>query len=430
MGSVSAIRPIPTGRLTPATEALDAPASTLLRILMVSARYLPFMGGIETHIHEVGSRLVAQGHTVVVLTTDPTWNLPPTETISGMSVIRVRAWPKGADYCFAPRVHTELMRGAWDVVHIQGYHTFAAPLGMIAAIKRRVPFVVTFHSGGHSSRLRNSLRAAQHAVLRPLISRADQLIGVSEFEVDFFSSRMGIRRDRFVVIPNGACLAAAPRRPALDRDRPLIVSIGRVERYKGHHRAIEAFSRLLARLPGARLRVLGQGPYEPQLRRLVRRLGLDERVEIGGIPPRDRGVIADLLGHAALVVLLSEYEAHPVAVMEALSLGRPVLTSDTSGFKELARKGLVRAVPINDSSPEDIAQAMREHLSSDPPTASVALPDWNDCADRLLAVYQTAALRTDAAARPSGSVTRTGGGTHPTAPGRPVSAPTGNRELR
>ena len=49
---------------------------------MVSARYLPFMGGIETHIHEVGSRLVAQGHTVVVLTTDPTWNLPPTETVS------------------------------------------------------------------------------------------------------------------------------------------------------------------------------------------------------------------------------------------------------------------------------------------------------------------------------------------------------------
>jgi len=54
--------------------------------------------------------------------------------------------------------------------------------------------------------------------------------------------------------------------------------------------------------------------------------------------------MASVLSTADLVVLLSEYEAHPVAVMEALALGRRVLTSDTSGFAELAQKGLTQTV--------------------------------------------------------------------------------------
>ena len=43
-----------------------------VRIVMVAARYLPFVGGIETHIHEVGARMAAFGHQITVLTTDPT----------------------------------------------------------------------------------------------------------------------------------------------------------------------------------------------------------------------------------------------------------------------------------------------------------------------------------------------------------------------
>jgi glycogen(starch) synthase len=47
-------------------ERADRP----LNVLMVSARYLPFTGGTETHVHEVGTRLAAAGHAVTVLTAD------------------------------------------------------------------------------------------------------------------------------------------------------------------------------------------------------------------------------------------------------------------------------------------------------------------------------------------------------------------------
>jgi len=119
----------------------------------------------------------------------------------------------------------------------------------------------------------------------------------------------------------------------------------------------------------------------------VRALELEERVTIGGVPPHDRQGLADVLGSARLVVLLSEYEAHPVAVVEALALGCNVLVSDTSGLREIANKGLCRSVPLNASSCA-VAKAMASELFSPPKVPAAPLPDWNNCADQLLGIYQ------------------------------------------
>lgn len=363
-----------------------SPLTKPIRILMISARYFPFMGGIETHIHEVGTRLVARGHAVTVLTTDPSGQLPAEEDVSGMHVLRIKAWPAKRDLYFAPGIYSTLSNGSWDIVHIQGYNTFVAPLALIAAIRRGFRLVLTFHSGGHSSRLRQSVRHLQQVLLGPLVARASQLIAVSEFEADLFSRRMRLPRARFAVIPNGACMPRVTNSKALGKSH-LIVSIGRLERYKGHHRVIEAFPELLRRVPDAKLRVLGEGPYEQPLRRLVQKLGLGQSVSVGGIPPGERGRLADVLSSAGLVVLLSEYEAHPVAVMEALALRRPVLVSDTSGLRELALKGLCRSVPL-DIGKSDLAGAIADELGSEREMLQTSIPDWDCCVDKLVGVYE------------------------------------------
>jgi glycosyltransferase involved in cell wall biosynthesis len=355
-----------------------------MRILMVAARCYPLMGGIETHIQEVGPRLVACGHAVDVLTTDPSGKLPVEEEVRGMRVKRVPAWPKDLDLYVAPGIYTAIRRGAWDLIHFQGYNTFVVPIGLLAAVRGDVPFVLTFHSGGQSSRLRNAARGTQHALLRPLVARAARLIGVSEFEANFFSARMGVTRERFAVIPNGAAMPAAS--PGVNVDPHLIVSGGRLERYKGHHRAIAALPELIRRIPDARLHVVGTGPYEGELRRLVGTLGLEQRVTIAAIPGSERQKMADLLASAGLFVLFSEYEAHPVAVVEALSLRRPVLVSDTSGLGELAAKGLCRAIP-RDAGPGEVAAAIAEELEARREIPDLTLPDWDDCAQSLSEVY-------------------------------------------
>jgi glycosyltransferase involved in cell wall biosynthesis len=356
-----------------------------MHIMMVAARYRPFVGGIETHIHEVGTRMVNLGHRVTVLTTDPSGDLPTQENINDIRVARVKAWPKQSDYYFAPGIYKEISQIDCDIIHFQGYNTFVAPIGMLAAIRHNIPFVLTFHSGGHSSPLRNAIRGIQRSLLAPLTTHASRLIGVSEHEATFFSRKMGLDRARFTVVHNGAALPP-PSDPPPEVEPHLLLSIGRLERYKGHHRVIEAFPELLHRLPGAQLKIVGTGPYERELRDLVRSLDLAEHVTFESIPPGERQRLTDLLCSAGLIVLLSEYEAHPVAVMEALSVRRPVLVADTSGLRELAQKGLCQAIPLR-STPSMVAAAIADELQRDHQPRQVELLDWDDCTQRLLKIY-------------------------------------------
>jgi glycosyltransferase involved in cell wall biosynthesis len=137
----------------------------------------------------------------------------------------------------------------------------------------------------------------------------------------------------------------------------------------------------------ARLLVLGAGPYEAELRRQVARLQLGGRVEIRGIPSSDRAGMAATLAGAALVTLLSEYETHPVALLEALALGRPLLVARNSGMADLAERGLARGVP-DDATSDQIADAILGQLADPLRPAPVDLPTWDDCARELLALYR------------------------------------------
>lgn len=358
-----------------------------LRILMVTPRCFPDMGGIETHVHEVGMRLARHGHAVTILATDRSGTLPTAENVDSVVVRRVTAWPRRGDYYLAPAIPFEMAKGRWDVVHVQGCHTLVAPLAMAAARCLGLPYVVTFHSGGHSSVLRNALRRSQWMALRPLVRGAAHCIGVSVYEAEFFRHRMELPEHKVSVIPNGAEMIRPPALPASADHGRLIVSIGRLERYKGHHRVIEAFPELLARCPDARLRILGEGPYKRDLQILVARLGLEAKVEIGGVPPVERARLASIVDSAALVVLLSEYEAHPVAVMEALALGRRVLVTHGTGFLELVARGLVRSVPM-ESGAGLIADAMAGELDRDDPPPRVELASWDTCASQLTDIYR------------------------------------------
>ncbi|SFV29944.1 glycosyltransferase family 4 protein [Hyphomicrobium facile] len=358
-----------------------------MRILMVAARYFPFAGGTEMHVHEVATRLVRRGHDVSVVTANPGGVLPEHEIVAGIDIIRVRSWPKSRDWQFAPGLARVIGQSGCDVMHVQGYHTFFAPFAMWAAKRHAIPFVLSFHSGGHSSPLRNRLRHIQARMIAPLVRPARRYIAVSEFEVEHFAEAMSLPSDKFLVVPNGANLNASLPRPDVPEDENLILSIGRLERYKGHHRAIDAMPLLLRLRPKARLQIVGTGPYERTLRQRIHQLRLDEHVTIGSIPASDRGAMATLLAQARLAVLFSDYEAHPVAVIEALSLNKTVVVTATSGLRELADRSLAYAVPL-DAGAETIAAAMSNAMDIKPTPRSLALSTWDECTATLESVYK------------------------------------------
>jgi glycosyltransferase involved in cell wall biosynthesis len=367
------------------TSVIDA---THLRVLVATARYLPLVGGTEIHTYETARRIAQLGHDVTVLTTNPAAAFPAEEWSDGVRVIRVACWPARADYYLAPRLMRVITEGEWDLVHCQGVHTLVSPLAMLAAVRTKMPYIVTFHSGGHSSRLRTRLRGMQHEVLRPLLARAERLIGVSRFEAEFFRRRLRLPAERFVVIPNGAHLPEVPSVPMGSANGPLIVSVGRLERYKGHQRVIAALPHVLADCPDTRLRIVGSGPFEAELRQLACKLGVTDRVEIGALPAADRSGMATVLAEASLVTLLSEYESQGIAVMEAIQLKRPVLVADVSALHELAECGLAETVPLH-STPRQVAAAILKQFARPLIPPDVTVPSWDDCAGQLLNVYQS-----------------------------------------
>ena len=284
-------------------------------VLMVTARYFPYIGGIETHVHEVGRRLAGRGTNVTILTTAPhtsATSFLEEEEIEGMRVIRVRAWPPQRDYYIAPKVFSLIKSGSWDLVHCQGCHTFVPPLAMLAAKQAKIPYILTFHTGGHSSSFRNRIRGMQWKMLYPLLADASRLIGVSRFEADYFRELLHLPPKQFAVIPNGgSTLPVLKSLPLSAQAQTLIVSVGRLERYKGHQRLIAALPRIREWRSNAQLLILGVGPYEAALRKLAQRSGVAEYVEIRSIPASDRQAMAEIVSQAALVALLSRVRGTP-----------------------------------------------------------------------------------------------------------------------
>lgn len=357
-----------------------------LSILFVTARYLPSIGGVEIHTHEVGRRLARQGHRVTVLTVDAQGTLAPREEKDGLEIVRVRAWPKRRDYYYSRALYDFVRTADVDVVHCHGYYTFVAPLAMLAALRTRLPYVLTFHGRGTASFLSRNVRIPQELALRPLLARADGLIALTKREREFYRRTLRLPASSFTVIPGGVDLVSLEDVPEVEPDPDLIVSVGRAERLKGHQRLIAALPLIASRRPSIKLRICGDGGFASELRRQAIEFGVSDRVEIRPIPYERRLELAETLRRAAVVVALSSSEAQPLAALEACYLGRPLVVAATSGLLEVAESGLAAGVHP-DADAHEVAEVVLDQLDHPVSPPRSPLPTWDECVARLSEFY-------------------------------------------
>ena len=367
-----------------------------LRVLLAARHYFPHIGGVETHLYEVGRRLVCAGADVTILTTAYCDQLPDVEEADGMHIRRVQAWLDSGFFYFAPGIYSIVAGGKWDVVHCHDVDTLFGVQVMLASWRAGIPYIVTFHNGnplgppsdGGASYLRRAIRRLKWATLRPLFIRAKRLIGLSRFGAERFQKQLNLPEEHFAIISNGGDLPKVTTTSSRNINGPLIVSIGRLERFKGHQRIIAALPLVCKHYPDVSLRVVGTGPYEAELRRLARDLGVADRVQIEAIPAKDRLGMAQVLADASLVTQLTEYEAQPITALEALSLGRSVLVTDIPAFHEFAEQGLVRTIPL-ESMVEEVAAAVLHQLREPLVPSQVTIPTWEGCVMNLLTLYRS-----------------------------------------
>ena len=116
----------------------------------------------------------------------------------------------------------------------------------------------------------------------------------------------------------------------------LLVSVARMYPQKDHVSLIKAFALVASRDDRLRLLLIGDGPLRPKLEALVRELGLASRVRFLGV----RSDVPEILGAADIFVLPSLWEGNPLAVMEAMAAGKPVIATAVGGVPELIEDGV------------------------------------------------------------------------------------------
>jgi glycosyltransferase involved in cell wall biosynthesis len=366
------------------------------RILMVCPHFLPHIGGVESHVKELCLRLRDLDWDVEVVTIDATHAMAEEVIIEGIPVRRVKSLSRTGEALLAPRLLGELTRKRWDLIHVQHFHAGVAPLALWAAWRNRLPTVVTFHGGGQRHWMRLRMWPPQLALVAPLVldasrfllRRTGAMIAVAQFEIDDLARRIGVSQQRFTLIPNGFDPPAqANGARTFNPMAPRLVSMGRLVPEKGHDRVLEAFPHILAARPGATLWIAGAGPMEEELRQRAALLGVADHVEISAISASRRDDLFARLASMDLMVAMSEFEAHPLSVIEALSLGLKVVVSDDrAGLRELAMHGYARLAASGLATAE-LAAVIGTALDAPRNGPPATFPTWDDCARSVDAVY-------------------------------------------
>ena len=144
---------------------------------------------------------------------------------------------------------------------------------------------------------------------------------------------------------------------------PRLVCVGRLCHAKGQLLLVEAAARVVASGRPLELVLAGDGEIRPQLEALIARLGLQASVRITGW--LSSAQVRDEILAARALVLASFAEGLPVVIMEAMALGRPVVTSQVAGIPELVRGGETGWLfPAGDVA--EIAAAMEAALDATP----------------------------------------------------------------
>lgn len=154
--------------------------------------------------------------------------------------------------------------------------------------------------------------------------------------------------------------APCPLRPA-DGAALSVLSVGRLEREKGHTILIDAIADLAGRGVAARLVVVGDGSRRPALEQQARRLGVAESVAFVGSIGQDR--IRERYLDADVFCLPSLGEGIPIVLMEAMATGLPAVASRVMGIPELVEDG-VTGLLVSPARPDETADAL-QRLASD-----------------------------------------------------------------
>jgi len=166
---------------------------------------------------------------------------------------------------------------------------------------------------------------------------ATHIIHVSKFEQADFKNTFHISNKVHHIFYNGK-KDLALNTPAAEDKKKIVICIGRLDYSKGQDIIIKAFRQVVNRIPDALLILVGEGKFRPSYMSLVSDLKLENSVKFYGRVSPDE--VINLLTESKVSVLPSRMDNCPLAIIESLSTGVPVIASRVGGIPEILIDGV------------------------------------------------------------------------------------------
>jgi glycosyltransferase involved in cell wall biosynthesis len=325
------------------------------------ALFLPSVhgGGAERAMLNFGEQLLKRGYAVTLVVANMEGALqklipPEMEVVNLRSDRMIRA---------LPRLIRRLRRAPPDAIFSTITHAnlVAACAARFTGLSSRM--VVRQSNAPLSERKGTLGRVLSHRLIPYVYRWTRGIIAVSDGVRAELTAMDSTLADRIQVLPTPVLTeelriqgAEIPCHPwFIERTAPVIVSAGRLVEHKGMLDLIRAFALVRSRRE-ARLIIIGEGSFRQNLEDEVAHLGLEDSVALPGFQHNP----FSYMNHASAFVLASHYEGLPNVLIQAMSFGTPIVSTDCrSGPAEILEDGkLGRLVPVMDVPA--LAQAIEE----------------------------------------------------------------------
>ncbi len=314
-----------------------------MKILMLNYEFPPLGGGASPVSYEIAKGYVKLGHKVDVVTMHYK-GLPFHEVKDGINIYRVKCLRKKKEMCTTPEMLTyvisaksflkqHLKTHKYDINHTH----FIIPTGIVSLwVKKKfgIPYIITSHGSdvpGYNADRFKLIHNFTKPLLKRICKEAKLITTPSNYLKGLINEKIG--KYSIKVIPNGINMAKFKPK----NKRKIILSTGRLLPRKGFQYLIQALS---DRDCGYELHIAGDGPMMAELKELARKS--KTKVIFHGWVNNNSKKYKNLVESASIYVLASEKENASVALLEAMSGGCAIITTNISGCPEtIGDSGLV-----------------------------------------------------------------------------------------
>lgn len=327
-----------------------------MKILIVSHEYPPIGGGGANACYFLSKEYVKSGHAVTILTSSFR-DLPRFETVDGVEIVRVKAFRKQEAKSTLVEMFSYLVsafmkanqlakKGKYDICHV----FFGIPSGPIGWwLKKRyaIPYVIRM-GGGDIPGAQKRYAFVYKVIgmpLRRIWKEADAVVANSEGLLQ--RARRFSEADNFRVISNGVDTAFFHKSENGCRksDEVRILFVSRLIEGKRIQNIIPMMQAINDKVAGKRvyLDIVGDGPHRSALDDVVRECNAQEFVKFYG--QKNKTELLEFYSRADMFILPSISEGMPNVVLEAMSMGLPVIMTPCEGSKELVTdNGIVTSI--------------------------------------------------------------------------------------